>query len=380
VAAGEEQYERRVRPATSALESFADDLIKELDLQDGALPWWQGYSDWKTLTMIADYLIQSVQGAGAALISASFAAKTHRESNFADNTALTEAWRAVAESGQTDPNAFFAAMPRDAAARRRQRSINNSAEHCIFHLGQTLDRLSAALVIVGGFEVRDVAGADWGTIAGTPTRDGLVQDLAAPAPRSRVEPPGSPGQILQVELLDPVTRPHDFGPPGWLDWMRDTRNAMTHRSPATQIVAFKGNVNAGFQLLRLFYRQGRWSEVQSLVFGRPPHDQTFWGAFITRPGEDILEGLCESVSKFVVALTDAMTTCWAARTANPTLIVQHGSQWRSVQPTEPVSLFDGYGTDDVTSFLQQADTMAGRDATRWQAARVLDDRRAEWFK
>jgi hypothetical protein len=136
----------------------------------------------------------------------------------------------------------------------------------------------------------------------------------------------------------------------------------------------------GFHLLRLFYRQGRWSEVQSLVFGRPPHDQTFWGGFITRPSEDILEGLCESVSKFVVALTDAMTTCWAARKADPALIVQHGSQWRSVQPTEPVSLFDGYGIEDVTPFLQQADMLAGRDATRWQAARVLDDRRADWFR
>jgi hypothetical protein len=245
VTTGAEPYERQVEPATSALDSFADSLTKELDQQNGAFSWWSGFSDWKTLTMIADYLIQSVMGAGAALIAASFAAKTHRESNFADSTALTEVWRAMAESGETDPNAFFAAMPRDAAARRRRLTVNNSAEDCFFHLGQTLDRLSAALVIVGGFEVRDVSGADWGTIAGTPTRDGLVQDLAAPTARQKVEPLGSPGRTLQEQLLDPATRPDDFGPPGWLDWMRDTRNAMTHRSPATQLVAFKGNVDVG---------------------------------------------------------------------------------------------------------------------------------------
>jgi hypothetical protein len=379
VATGAEQYERRVELATSALDSFAEELIKELDQQNGAFPWWSGYSDWKTLTMIADCLIQSVQGGAAALIAASFAAKTHRESNFADSTAFTQAWRAVAQSGETDMEVFFAAIPRDAAARRRQLSIRNSAEHCFFHLGQTLDRLSAALIIAGGFQVRDVVGADWGTIAGTPVRDGLVQDLAASAPRNRVEPPASPGRILQAKLLEPVARPDDFGTPGWLDWMRDTRNAMTHRSPSTSLVAFKGDVNVGISLLRLFYRQGRWSELQSLIFGRPPHNQTFFGAFVTRPSEDILEGLCESTSKFVVALTDAMRTCWAARKANPALIVQHGSQWRSIQPTEPVSLFDGYGTDDVSPFLQQADVMATRDGTRWQAARVLDDRRRDWF-
>jgi hypothetical protein len=129
---GVEEHERRVEPATSALDSFADGLIKQLDQQNGAFPWWKDYCDWKTLTMIADYLIQSVQGAGAALIAASFAAKTHRETNLDHSTAFTEAWREVAKSGATDPNAFFAAIPRDADARRRELTINNSAEHCFF--------------------------------------------------------------------------------------------------------------------------------------------------------------------------------------------------------------------------------------------------------
>lgn len=266
---GAEPYERRVQPATSALSSFSDDLTKQLDQQNGAFPWWNGYSDWKTLTMIADYLIQSVMGAAAALLAASFAAKTHRESNYADSTAFTEAWRAVAKSGAKDPSTYFAAIPRDGAARRREVNINHSAEHCFFHLGQTLDRLAAAMIIVGGFEVRNVVAADWGTITGTPSRDGLVHDLAAQTPRPRVDPPESPGRTLQLELLDPVTRPSDFGPVGWLDWMRDTRNAMTHRSPATRLVAFTGNVNTGFRLVRMFYRQGRWSELQSLIYGGP---------------------------------------------------------------------------------------------------------------
>jgi hypothetical protein len=142
---------------------------------------------------------------------------------------------------------------------------------------------------------------------------------------------------------------------------------------------FKHDANKRFHLVRLFYRQSRWSELQSLVYGRPATSQKFFGAFITRPSEDILDGLCESASQFVVALTAAMTTCWAARKANPSLIVQHGSQWRNVEPTEPVSLFDGFG-EDVSAFLQKADAAVGHDAIRWQAARVFDDRRADWFK
>ncbi len=49
------------------------------------------------------------------------------------------------------PEAHFAAIYSDAAAVRRERSIISSTEHCFFHLGQTLDRLSVALIIVGGF-------------------------------------------------------------------------------------------------------------------------------------------------------------------------------------------------------------------------------------
>lgn len=376
---GAEQYERRVEPATSALNSFADDLTQQLDMENGAFKWWEGHSDWKTLNMVADYLIQSVQGASTALLAASFAAKTHRESNYADSKALTDAWKAVQKTGSANPDAYFAAIPQDAAARRRALTITNSAEHCFFHLAQTLDRLSVAMIIIGGFTVKDVAAADWATIAGTPTRDGLVQNLAAPTARQKVEPPGSAGRALQEDLLNPVARPDDFGPTGWLDWMRDTRNAMTHRSPSTTFTVFKGDTSTGIHLVRLFYRQSRWSELQSLVYGRPPTSQKFFGAFITRPSEDILDGLCESATQFVLALTTAMTTCWAARKANPALIVQHGSQWRNVEPTEPASLFDGFG-EDVSAFIQQADAAVGRDATRWQAARVFDDRRADWFK
>jgi len=74
-----------------------------------------------------------------------------------------------------------------------------------------------------------------------------------------------------------------------------------------------------------------------------------------------------------------MRACWLARKENPGLIVQHGTQWPNIQPVEPISLFDGYGTDDVSPFLQRADMMANRDGRRWPAARVLDDRAADWF-
>ena len=93
---------------------------------------------------------------------------------------------------------------------------------------------------------------------------------------------------------------------------------------------------------RLFYRQPKWSELQSMVYGAPPGQNPYFSALIMRPSEDILDGLCESTVALTAALADAMATCWAARRADPQLIVEHGRQWRKVDPDEPMSGFPGY--------------------------------------
>jgi hypothetical protein len=74
-----EDYEKRVAGATVPLDAFYVQLVGELDDQDGGITWWKGHCDWKTLTLVSDYLIQSVLGVSDALLAASFAAKTHRQ-------------------------------------------------------------------------------------------------------------------------------------------------------------------------------------------------------------------------------------------------------------------------------------------------------------
>ena len=380
-----DDYERRTAPATELLNSFATQLISELDEQNGAFPWWSSSSDWKTLTMIADYLIQSVGGVSEALASASLAAKTHREATHAENHSLTIAWRQLAKSGETNMHAFFAAMPRDRHARKRALVITSSAEHCFFHLGQTLDRLAAALVIVGGFDVNNVVTAHWGMIAGTFKNPGLLDELAGGSPARHIEPPGSDGARFQTDLLAPVAAADSYGEPGWLQWTRDTRNAMTHRSPAKKFNFLLGNVNTGLHLARLFYRQARWSELQSLVFGQQADTaDPLIGPFIVRSSEDVLDGLCESMTRFVVALTEAMKACWVARQSDPSTIAQRASQWQYVAPLEPPSQFQGYGRDigpelaTVASPSGGGIAMSPLEGKRLHAGRAMDERRRDW--
>ncbi len=65
-----EDYEKRVAGATDALEVFWARLIGELDEQNGAFSWWAGPGEPKSLTLLADYLVQSVRGVSDALLEA----------------------------------------------------------------------------------------------------------------------------------------------------------------------------------------------------------------------------------------------------------------------------------------------------------------------
>jgi hypothetical protein len=353
-----DDYEKRVAGATNALDVFVNRLIGELDVQNGAFSWWSGHCDWKTLALLADYLIQSVRGVSEALVSASFAARTHRESTFAD----TEHMKKVTREG-TSP------FPLDAASRRRHQTITMSQEACFYHLGQALDRLAAAVIIIGGFEVNDMVKADWGDL------EEIADMLASGSTKQLLEPVGSKGRIAQIALVKPMADWPQVGPDEWLPWLRGTRNRMTHRAPGQKLLTMNTTSN---RLARLFYREPLWSDLQSLVFGARPPRKSFFDAFIMSASEDVLDGLCESVSKFVEAVTKAMVACWDDRKADPAMIVQHGRQWRVIEPTGAMSSFPGYGAP-VTVAIDSLMRMSPLDTRRWEAARTMDDRRQDWY-
>lgn len=350
-----EDYERRVAAVTESTNKFSDELIAQLDEQNGGFACWAGYSDWKTLAMLSDYLIQLVHGVGESMLSASLAAKTHREKTTAEDFAFKQAARA----GQSP-------FPLDALGRRRSLAITESAESCLFHLGQALDRLAVAIFIVGGFELNDPMNLDW-----TKIQD-AANELTDGSTRERYQPVGSAGRLAQEALVAPVLNWQQSGPDDWFPWMRDTRNGMTHRAGAKKMVLS----TTDNKIARVFYRQPKWSELQSMVFGGKPPNKPFYGTYVMSASEDVLDGLCESTATMIKSILDAMNKCWADRQANPAMIVQHGRQWRMVEPTETMWDFPGYG-----AIKPKASTMAMNpsDARRWVAGRVLDDRRGDWY-
>ncbi|WP_155957152.1 hypothetical protein [Rhodococcus sp. UNC23MFCrub1.1] len=346
-------YERRVEPAVRVLTGFTERLVEELDVDAGGFNWWSGFSDWKTLTLLSDYLIQLVMGVRESILSASLAATTHSEKVTAEHFAL-----------KTKGESYF---PLDAVGRQRAMTIRESAHSCFFHLGQALDRAAVAIYIVGGIVVRDAVGLDWTSL------EKNSRQILSSSEKNMFEPVGSPGREVQEALLATVLDWEPFGPEDWLPWMRDTRNGMAHRAGGTSVTVSTSDR----QFATLFHRHPKWSELQSLAFGGGQgRRSSMLDAYVMSSSPAVLNGLCDSVARFLEQLTNAMTTCWDERQAMPTLIVQHGRQWKAIEPADGGSKFPGY---DTVELMKRSNMLIHPSTSRrWQAGRVMDDRRADW--
>jgi len=144
--------------------------------------------------------------------------------------------------------------------------------------------------------------------------------------------------------------------------MRLTRNGMTHRAPSAKALV---PTTAG-TVIRPFFKQPWWSEVQSLVFDAQQRT-SFLDAFVM------------SLNDLLKTIVAALESCWNARAGNPQMIVQSDKQWKDIEPpTEDASNFAGYGS--VMTAAAGAIQQNPLDAKRWQSARVTDGRRQDWYQ
>lgn len=373
--------EWRARTATKPLLAFYDRLIAELDEDAGAFPLWSGGSDWRTLALIADYLLQAVRGTAVAIDNAALAAIDHRQAVYSSNAAARMAWAKRRETGR---EAYLWAVAGSPSARRKSQKIEVSLEHCFFHMGQALDRLAAAVLIVGGFG-GSVADAYYSTL------EGLYRATQANkpkpntvAPDKSIAPYGSRARELQTALLEPMSHVDQHGPDGWLVWLRDTRNALTHRPLGTTVT----HVERDGTLVRPLYREPKFSEIQSVVAatrrtrGQPRKrpGAVMKASLLDRRSDDILDGLFGSLCEYAAAFACSMDQCWTARKADPAAIIQHGTQWPQIMPPLNGPAFDGDAYGDPIRFERDEHVVMHPATTkRFKAARTTDDLIAQWL-
>ncbi|ART74393.1 hypothetical protein BTO20_37890 (plasmid) [Mycobacterium dioxanotrophicus] len=351
-------YEKRIEGALVSLNMFANQVIGELDEQDAGPSWWPNSLGWKLRALLSDYLIQSLYGTADALSSASLVSQAYREATFAESYAHQRA-------GKQGRSPF----PLDRQGRRRALVITSSAESCFFHFGQALDRVAAAVFIVGGFE-KNVVKVDWGDV------ETIGAEFSAGSTKQYLQPVGSGGRAVQEALVTAVLDWQKSGPPDWLGWMRLTRNGMTHRAPSAEALV----PTTARTVIRPFFKQPWWSEVQSLVFDEQHPRTSFLDAFIMCNPADVLDGLVTSLNDLLEAIVAALANCWNARAGNPQMIVQSDKQWKDIKPSAgDASNFAGYGSA-MTAAAAGAILQNPLDAKRWQSARVMDDRRQDWYQ
>lgn len=99
-------------------------------------------------------------------------------------------------------------------------------------------------IIIGGFEINNIAKLDWGNLEEAAT------ELHQGSARERYQLAGTTGRAAQEALTMPVRDWQQYGPVEWLKWLHDTRKGTTHHAAGRRIVV----PTADKRFVRLLYR------------------------------------------------------------------------------------------------------------------------------
>jgi hypothetical protein len=322
----------------------------DLDEPIGGIRWWATHLDGIPRVTQADYLVTSVRGVRFALRAANHESARHREAIEADAAWAREWW---------DANGLNTAPQRDMPARRRELDVQNSYEATVVHLGQALDRLAAAIVLVAGLP-ENARTVHWGTI----------HTRALALARSTAT---GPAHDLQVRAVEGVLDLDAHGPKDWLPWLRGTRNTYVHRAVRDQMLVLTGDADKGDnRIVRAAYRQPEFHTVEAIgpSMARPAE------TFIIQDSEKLLGGLVHSTESLVRTVVAALLEVWLARRADPDLIPQPDEAWPA-RKREPALKFDGYGSGVPWKAGDVIDLHA-RDRVRFEAAGLMIGQRPHW--
>lgn len=293
----------------------------------------------------------------------------HSKALYADNDWVKSRVKAVVQANAAATNDdHLAALLRDSHAEERNRRITMTADSCLIYLVQCLDRCAAIAAIVGALDV-DVLKVGWGAL------QALNREYAKPPKRGTGTTLPSPeGLEIQRELVGEFARWPEFGPPGWLDWLIQTRNAHAHRAHATAWSVVVGSKRGGGDLCRPFYRRPEMSEMQSMATINPGAKDLSGHVLLEESGE-VLKGLVHATADLAVHLVSKSRSVWGRRREDPTILTQPRSQWKMDGIKE--SGFAGFGNP----VSLHKDTQVHVHPTlgrRLAAAKVLDADSAFW--
>jgi len=362
-------YVERVESATTRITALTKLVMDDLDEQDGGVGWWSDQIGWKRSALLGEYLLASCTGVATALFEASLAEDEFRKLTFADNYWIRSQWAQVDKSGSHGGD-YMAAIARGPHEDRRARLIDMSRTQTLGSLATALDRVAAVIAIVAGIKA-DILRIDWGVLSRI--------SRAVPGPdqhllRGPFMPHGMPGRQHQIDLLKRVLSWSDYGPEDWLPWLMKSRNAAVHRATRLGWRVMIGTRRHREGFTEPFWRQPEWSDTEAMLKA-DARARGLDSLLLPQFPQDVLAGLLDSSVNLIEDLVDSASGLWLLRSEEPSLIVQHGGMWPSLESASPLT-FPGYGSpaQTIVSEVHVAPEMA----KRLKAAKLMEADLPRW--
>jgi len=322
--------------------------------------------DWQRACLIGDYFMSAISGVQSSLNAAALATKRYRERQCSDNQWISNQWAQAGKQRGVTPDDFVRAARRDHKAAEREVEMLASAEHCLLHLVQALDRLAVCVAVTSALRV-EVLELDWSALAKfARTRAGKGHELL------RQSPAGEAEQLAILRMI--LDEPAVHGPIDWLAWLLRARNTVIHRPPKTWLALMTSDRGRPTGLTRPFHRQPGWPEMEAWLNSR--HEGEFEIILNDEPAST-LDGLTGSVCGLVTVLAERCSSLVSKRRADPKLLVQPGYQWPEYFD-KPLLDFPGYGNPPKVRLNGIEVHVSPDTGRRMRAFRLLDAQAYEW--
>jgi hypothetical protein len=304
-----------LRLGIAAIITLGDLLRDDLDTSNYGIGWWASYPalDHKVRIFISDYLLAAARDITTNLLEA-YAYRLEFDHALAD-------FKEYVKRGIRKHTAIIP-PPRGQYDDLSHFRVSAHLVGMLRAFGSALDCLGACIVGVAGLPTGIVktslhqAKESLGTRRNDSKRLGRLYD-----------------DLMQCEA--------DAGPEGWINWLISMRNTVVHR--ARRVVTFSVNRgdNDQVDLALLLPRSPDLTEVEAWI-----HAGGQVASHFEVPADEFLASLAGCVHSYIDAAAKLLTTLWAERRADPSLITQSPRQWK--EPAEiikPVPSFSGF---DIT--------------------------------
>lgn len=333
-------------------EDLTANLFADLDETTAAIGWWGDAGDGRE-RLIADHFVHAAGDLPKLLLEA----RIHLM-DLIDIWARQEAeWQPRLEQNPTaQPFDGTQTLDDDLDGIREDMNLAGFFRA----LAQVMDCL--AVVVIGALDLPlDIHRASWTRIT-----KALKSAEADPA-RATV-------------AADLLTALDAAGPPGWLDWVLDSRNMQLHRPRLMRIVqptVLGGGLtipgHALVERARLTHHlpsAPKTSFIEAFVIAAGPD-----GAYLTEDGQLTLEHALHSVATAVAGFCGLLESWWSERRGDPELQVQVNAAKQWTRRPGPADRFGGYAPGSATFDGASAMVINTSVARRLSAAAVGDDRR-----